>query len=355
MQLVFLWWTRMIEGITQANALCMVTLVLIVLDTKMDICAALEAYYIQDKFVPVNLLKMDDKLKDAEGVFGEVRHGKYLGTDVAVKRSKPEMKKERPEIYKAFLNEARILGELGNHPNIVKLVGISPMLSDEFYIVMEYCEGGSALNYLSKLRRQESYEAWLKTVVAFCMEVCDAMHYMHEKGYTHRDITASNIFVKGGRAMLGDLGLARDLGDEEVFEDYNESGDEFSCMPKHHSLYAPPELRDPALKGKYTTGCDVYCFGIAIWEMLMLRSWTLQDASRGPAAALAQLTHVPPFFAMIISRCWHEEDCFRPTFAEVLEEFVRFNREKWSPYRVAAPPLPVPEQVSRSMRRFSPM
>lgn len=76
----------------------------------MDVCAALEAYYIQDKFVPVNLLKMDDKLKDAEGVFGEVRHGKYLGTDVAVKRSKPEVKKERPEVYKAFLNEARILG-----------------------------------------------------------------------------------------------------------------------------------------------------------------------------------------------------------------------------------------------------
>ena len=76
----------------------------------VDLWAALEAYYVQDKFVPVSLLQMDDKLKDAEGVFGEVRHGKYLGQDVAVKRSKPETKKERQEIYKAFLNEASVLG-----------------------------------------------------------------------------------------------------------------------------------------------------------------------------------------------------------------------------------------------------
>lgn len=38
MQLVFLWWTRMVEGIAQANALCLVTLVLIVLDVSSPLC-----------------------------------------------------------------------------------------------------------------------------------------------------------------------------------------------------------------------------------------------------------------------------------------------------------------------------
>ena len=78
--------------------------------TKCGILSAICAYYSQDQFIPLHHLKLDDKLKDAEGVFGEVRHGKYFGMDIAVKRAKPETKKQRKLIYTAFLHEAKILG-----------------------------------------------------------------------------------------------------------------------------------------------------------------------------------------------------------------------------------------------------
>ena len=64
----------------------------------------------QDQFIPARHLRLDDKLKNAEGMFGEVRHGKYFAMDVAIKHAKPETKQERSQIYQAFLREARILG-----------------------------------------------------------------------------------------------------------------------------------------------------------------------------------------------------------------------------------------------------
>lgn len=79
------------------------------LQTATNISAALTVFLIQDQFIPIRHLQLDDKLKDAEGVFGEVCHGKYFGMDIAVKRAKPETKQERHLIYQAFLREAKIL------------------------------------------------------------------------------------------------------------------------------------------------------------------------------------------------------------------------------------------------------
>ena len=158
--------------------------------------ATLVAYFIQDQFIPLYQLKLDNLLKDGEGAFGEVFHGTYLGMDIAAKRAKPTSSQQRKEIYKAFLNEAKILSELGHHSNIVKLIGLSPMLEDEFYIVMEYCDGGTALSYLQNLRGVQDVHSHFRAVVKICMGVCDAMHYFHAKGYTHRDINASNIMVR---------------------------------------------------------------------------------------------------------------------------------------------------------------
>ena len=80
------------------------------LQAVSNICAATAIFLVQDQFIPARHLKLDDKLKNAEGVFGEVRHGKYFGMDVAVKHAKPETKQERRLVYQAFLREAQILG-----------------------------------------------------------------------------------------------------------------------------------------------------------------------------------------------------------------------------------------------------
>jgi len=316
-------WAFLLEGVSQANALSLCVVAMIFLDSLCNVFAILEAYLIQGQFIPLHQLLLDDTLKHCEGGFGEVRHGKYLGIDVAAKRAKPRSSAERKAVYKAFLKEAKILSELGHHSNIVKLIGVSPMLEDEFYIVMEYCDGGTALEYLQKMRDAEGQAAHFRGIVKLSMGVCDALHYFHSKGYTHRDITTSNIMVKGGRAMLGDMGLARRIKRQD--DDWRNT-----YVPRYNRLYGAPEL----LKGsRYTRHCDVYCFGVALWEMCTLRKWGMEDVEKGTCRCLEEIRDIQPLFCTIISRCWHEEPRFRPSFAELLEDFSRLNHREWSSYR----------------------
>ena len=212
-----------------------------------------------------------------------------------------------------------ILSVLGNHPNIIHLIGISPMMKDEFYIIMEFCDDRDALTYLQKVHREESIQVFIRSFLRICLDVCDAMAYIHRVGYTHRDITASNILVKGGRAKIGDLGLARKILQEPTSEPVDGDRRLGDLLPAFHSIYAPPELE--SFQTQYTTGCDVYCFGIAVWEMSMLRKWTRNDVARPREQVLGDLKEMPNYVRNVVSKCWHEEDAFRPTFDELYQEF----------------------------------
>jgi len=325
-QAIFVIWSfQLTSPNSQSNQLSLFIMTLIVFDTLANLCAAICAFYIHEHFIPVGLLQLDDKLIGAEGVFGEVRHGKYLGIDIAAKRSKPETKRERKRIFREFLREAHILSKLGNHPNIIHLIGISPVMKDEFYIIMEFCDDRDALTYLTKVHREESHEVFVQSLLRICMGVCDAMAYIHRVGFTHRDLTASNILVKGGRPKIGDLGLAREIKKGE------QHSEQLSTLPAFHSIYAPPELKEFPVS--YTTGCDVYCFGTAIWEMVVLRKWTRDDLQRPRPQVLEDMRNVPTYFQNIVCRCWHEEDAFRPTFDELYTDFASiYNQEYLSPY-----------------------
>ena len=202
------------------------------------------------------------------------------------------------------------------------------MLKDEFYIVMEYCDNRDAMSYLTQLQREDTEVNRIRAVLRLCIGVCDAMRYLHSKGYTHRDITACNILVKGDRAMLADLGLAQ----------HDTESNSSSYMPQNHSLYAPPEILNNA--SGYTRGCDTYCFGIALWEMLVLRRWS-QFEVENQSLALKELRRFPLFFLNVIGRCWHEEDLFRPNFDELLGEFVDQHQQEWSTYREVAERRPL--------------
>eukprot|EP00012_Vannella_robusta_P010883 CAMPEP_0206206486 /NCGR_PEP_ID=MMETSP0166-20121206/14965_1 /ASSEMBLY_ACC=CAM_ASM_000260 /TAXON_ID=95228 /ORGANISM="Vannella robusta, Strain DIVA3 518/3/11/1/6" /LENGTH=636 /DNA_ID=CAMNT_0053626947 /DNA_START=451 /DNA_END=2358 /DNA_ORIENTATION=+ len=315
-QLVFIPWSFQLTAPSSlTNQLSLIMIIVIIFDSKANIFASICSCYIHEQFIPVHLLKLDDKLGNAEGVFGEVRHGKYLGTDIAAKRAKPETKRERKKIFREFLREAHLLSVLGNHPNIIHLLGISPILKDEFYIVTEYCEDRDALTYLRNVNRLEPFSVWIRAILRLCIGVCDAMAYIHKSGYTHRDITISNIFVKGGRAKLGDFGLARRVKENVI----TVAG---ACIPVCHSIYAPPELKRKEYPVPYTFSCDVYCFGVAVWEMLMLRKWAREDTQRSRQDVLNDLAEFPSYFANIVSRCWHEEGASRPNFDELHVEFV---------------------------------
>lgn len=144
--------------------------------------------------------------KIASGSFGRVYRGDdpRTGQVVAVKvlRNKWTMDKQKVDL---FMREGK-LGLTIRHPNIVSVLAVNQdPKTGQFFIVMEFCEGGNLRDLLQgrkKLTPEESLRI---------MEECaQGLAYSHARGLTHRDIKPTNILiaVNTGQAKLVDYGLA---------------------------------------------------------------------------------------------------------------------------------------------------
>lgn len=104
-----------------------------------------------------------------------------------------------------FIREGKV-GLLLKHPNIVEVLAINrESTSGQYYIVMEFVEGG---NLREILQIRNKYSALESLRVA---EDCAAgLAYAYGKGMTHRDIKLTNILISDtGDAKLVDFGLAQ--------------------------------------------------------------------------------------------------------------------------------------------------
>jgi eukaryotic-like serine/threonine-protein kinase len=133
-------------------------------------------------------------------------HDLRLGRDVAIKMLQPHLAGD-PIIAARFDREARSLAAL-SHPNVVGVFDVEPgdpVAGFEPFFVMEFCDGGSLADRMSvdggRLAPDE--------LVPMVAGVCDGLAAIHEAGLVHRDVKPHNVLLAGGRAKLGDLGLAR--------------------------------------------------------------------------------------------------------------------------------------------------
>jgi len=108
-----------------------------------------------------------------------------------------------PAMLARFRNEAQAAGRL-SHPGIV---GIYDYGEDRglAYIAMEYIEGNSLREYLSRGTRFGQ-----RDVVSIMVQLLEALAYAHEQGVWHRDIKPANLIVmRNGKLKIADFGIAR--------------------------------------------------------------------------------------------------------------------------------------------------
>lgn len=137
------------------------------------------------------------------------------GDRLAVKMiQRSRLRTTNPETVETFQREIKIMEGL-KHPHICKLHEVFTDPST-VYIVLELCEGGDLLDFISGYNGLS--EDWAKY---FTYQLCDALAYVHEQGIAHRDLKPENILLTSQSPpdlKVADFGLAKALDGATMFK-----------------------------------------------------------------------------------------------------------------------------------------
>lgn len=132
-------------------------------------------------------------------------HHHALDVPVAIKVLHPALKVRANEISRRFVREARIIARI-HHANIVGVFNAGEEQGHSF-IMMQYVQGQNLREPLARGIRYSVEDA-----LRIFLDICNALSAAHKRSVVHGDIKPANILMeRGGKAMLADFGLVREL------------------------------------------------------------------------------------------------------------------------------------------------
>uniref|UniRef100_A0A8C1F9W9 Vascular endothelial growth factor receptor 3 n=1 Tax=Cyprinus carpio carpio TaxID=630221 RepID=A0A8C1F9W9_CYPCA len=314
------------------------------------------------------------------GAFGKVIEASIFGHDkktcsntVAVKMLKEGATASE---HKALMSELKILIHIGNHLNVVNLLGACTKTNGPLMVIVEYCKYGNLSNFLRAKRefflpyrvreinnmmiyqhdRQPSTtssinppmqsrvavdDLWktpltIEDLICYSFQVARGMEFLVSRKCIHRDLAARNILLSENNVVkICDFGLARDIYKDP---DYVRKGN--ARLPL--KWMAPESIFDKV----YTSQSDVWSFGVLLWEIFSLGASPypgiqidedfckrLKDGTRMRAPDNAS----PKIYGIMLA-CWQGEPRERPTFpalVEILGDLLQENSLPEIPFNVS--------------------
>ncbi|XP_048614127.1 uncharacterized protein LOC106396481 [Brassica napus] len=264
---------------------------------------------------------MNDDLEELKelgsGTFGTVYHGKWRGSDVAIKRIKKSCfagrSSEQERLTGEFWGEAEILSKL-HHPNVVAFYGVvKDGPGGTLATVTEYMVDGSLRHVL--IRKDRHLDRRKRLIIA--MDAAFGMEYLHAKNIVHFDLKCDNLLVNlkdPSRPIckVGDFGLSKIKRNTLV------SGGVRGTLP-----WMAPELLNGS-SSKVSEKVDVFSFGIVLWEILTGEE---PYANMHYGAIIGGIVNntlrptIPSYcdsdWRILMEECWAPNPTARPSFTEI--------------------------------------
>jgi serine/threonine protein kinase len=174
-----------------------------------------------------------------------------LGREVALKILSPELTEDRSFVEK-FLREARAAGKF-NHPNVIHVHEVGEE-NGTYYFSMEYVDGGSVQDLVSKGKKLEPLRA-----TEIVLQAAQALEFAEKVGIVHCDIKPDNLMLTpNGDVRLSDLGIAKSLNEKGKAEQTD------GVFGSPHFM-APEQARGLPMDHR----SDLYSLGITYYRMLL--------------------------------------------------------------------------------------
>ncbi|HTI13023.1 MAG TPA: serine/threonine-protein kinase [Dictyobacter sp.] len=171
----------------------------------------------------------------------------YLGNKVAIKVLNSWM--VTPEHCKRFNEEARLHASL-RHPNIVRVLDFGVRNNIPF-MVMDYATRGTLSQYFPL-----NTPVHLKLVLPFIIQISEALQYLHNHNFIHRDIKPQNMLLGPANTLwLSDFGITIALQPWSAHKHYTSVGT---------ATYVAPEQ----IEGYPRIASDQYSLAILIYHWL---------------------------------------------------------------------------------------
>ncbi|KAL5535128.1 hypothetical protein ACEPAF_3222 [Sanghuangporus sanghuang] len=279
-----------------------------------------------------------------------------------------------------LLHRETQLMSLSKHPNVLRVRG-SWMTGHNLYIALRLMNAGSAADVM-----HYGWPGGMEEEVVKCIlkQALEGLNYLHINEFIHRDVKAANLLIDDdGTVLLGDLGVAASLSDEESFSSPSGSGQRMAFvgpsigdsvrpsgqvptkvkLGKRKSFVGTPCWMAPELiSGKqYDAKADIWSFGITAIELTQGRAPRSREA---PARVLLKTVQdAPPEFSResgqfkfskafkeIVESCLLKDPARRPNAAELLETSF-FKSAKRNQYLVNTILKDLPPLIYRQERR----